>query len=100
MRGAGEGPKRVWPIAASPVEECVSELSPRPLREFLKRSLRELSKTPVEDPVKPPSEGALGTPRTWKSHLWVPAREQVGGAQPGAASQTAVWGTIKVCVLS
>uniref|UniRef100_A0A8C2LIA3 Lamin-B2 n=1 Tax=Cricetulus griseus TaxID=10029 RepID=A0A8C2LIA3_CRIGR len=76
MRGAGEGPKRVWPIAASPVEECVSELSPRPLREFLKRSLRELSKTPVEDPVKPPSEGALGTPRTWKSHLWVPAREQ------------------------
>ncbi|XP_059108127.1 lamin-B2 isoform X2 [Peromyscus eremicus] len=104
MRGAGEGPKRELtgdhgpvegplrqaqpaggperecPMAASPLKDsvggCEGALSPRPLRECVRRRLRGLAKTPVKDPVKLPSKRALGTARTWKSHLWVPARGQ------------------------
>ncbi|XP_037054096.1 lamin-B2 isoform X3 [Peromyscus leucopus] len=90
MGGAGEGPQRGCtgdhgPVAgplrqAQPVKDrvegCEGERSPRPLRECVRRRLRGVGKTPGKDPVKLPSKRALGTPRTWKSHLWVPARGQ------------------------
>lgn len=43
----------------------------RPLRKFMKRCLRGLGKTPVQE--------AVGDPRTWNSHLRVPTEEQVRG---------------------
>nr|XP_042123092.1 lamin-B2 isoform X2 [Peromyscus maniculatus bairdii] len=108
MGGAGEGPQRGFtgdhgPVAgplrqAQPlkdsVEGCEGGHSPRPLRECVRRRLRGLAKTPAKGPVKLPSKRALGTPRTWKSHLRVRARGQVRSAQ-GTASQTAVWGARK-----
>ncbi|XP_026641002.1 lamin-B2 isoform X2 [Microtus ochrogaster] len=102
MRGAGEGPPRVFTdqgpvtgprrqtqpadgpkrnclMAARPlkktVEGCGRELSPRPLRGCVRQSLRGLARTPG----KTLSEGALGAPRTWKRHLQVPARRQMRG---------------------
>ena len=123
MRGAGEGPQRVFtdhgpvtgprrqtqpadgpkkncPMAARPLKEtvegCGGELSPRPLRGLV----RTPGKEAVEDPGKALSEEALGAPRTWKSHLQVPVRRQMRAAQPGAASRAADPDTREVCVLS
>ncbi|XP_021504580.1 lamin-B2 isoform X2 [Meriones unguiculatus] len=87
LRGAAEGPGREAPADHSPAEGPLKqaqptegpekELSTRPLRECVKRPcLRGLGKTPVEDPAKATSKGAVGPPRTWRNHLRVPAREQ------------------------
>lgn len=86
-------------MAARPLKETGGlweGAQPKTTEGCVRQSLRGLARTPG----KTLAEGALGAPRTWKRHLQVPVRRQMRGAQPGAASQAAVRGTRKVCVLS
>ncbi|XP_055463731.1 lamin-B2 isoform X2 [Psammomys obesus] len=77
LRGTAEGPAEGPLRQAQPTEGPEKELSTRPLRVCVKRPfLRGLGKTPVEDPAKTTSKGAVGPPRTRRNHLRVPAREQ------------------------
>lgn len=68
--------------ATSPMDGALPGL--RPLRKCVKRRLRGLSKTPVQEAGEDPTEakGAVGDPRTWNNHLRVPTREQVRGCSP------------------